>query len=153
MTSLSSPQNKQTSALRFTCLAATIMLLLQTALGYWVSAVVEVPADRKGSGILDAIGRGLADGPISVTIHVATALLLIVTAISVIIRAIRAGRLAVLAISVVGLLAILAANVTGAQFFDTGDETDMTVMAVAGLTALVCYLVCLGLLGSGRSAR
>lgn len=143
---------KQVSGLRLACLAATIMIVAQDGLGYGVAQAVSVPSTDKGSGIFTAIGRALANGPIAITVHAALGLLLIITAISVIIRAILARRFAVLAISVIGIAAIVAATVAGARFVGTGNDASSTLMAVTSLVALACYVVCLIALRKRRSA-
>lgn len=140
---------KRASGLRIALLAATVMILVQDALGFWVSADVEVPTADKG--IVDAVGRALSDGPVAISVHAGLGLLLIITAISVTVRAILARRIVILALSLVGLAALLAANMTGARFVDTGDESDMTVMAMASLVALSSYLLCLPLIHTRRS--
>jgi|GEM_PF-5511459 len=136
---------KQASGLAVACLAATTMILLQAGLGYVVAEAATVPAGQ-GDGILDATWRALSHRPVALALHAGLGLILIITGVSVIVRAILARRNAVLATAVVGLAAILAANVTGAKFASTGKDIDSTVMAVASLVALACYLVCLGVL-------
>lgn len=141
---------KRVSGLRVACLAATIMILIQDSLGYWVAAAVEVPASDKGGDILTTIGRVLSSTPLAIAVHAGLGLILVITAISVVVRSILARRYMVLVMSVVGLAAILASNVTGARFVSTGEETETTVMTVASLVALVSYLACLMTLRPGR---
>lgn len=131
------------SGLRLTCLAATIMIVAQAALGFGVANSVTVPSADKNSGIFAAIGRSLTNGPIVLGVHAGLGLLLILTAISAVARAILARRTAVLWLSIVGLLAILVANVTGARFVSTGHDSDSKVMEVTAIIALVCYLLSL----------
>lgn len=147
----SAQRDKRVWALRVTSLAATIMLLAQIGLGIGVAQAVNVPTTDNGAGIFLAIGRALANGPVALTVHAALGLLLVITAISAIIRSILARRTTVLAISVVGLAAILAADATGARFVGSGKNADSSSMMAAGIVALVCYLLCLLLLRNRRS--
>jgi len=141
---------KQTAGLRITFLAATIMVLLQIGLGYWVAASVEVPGTDQGGGIFTAIGRALSHRPLNLAAHATLGLLLILTAISAIVRGLLAHRSTMLALATIALLAVLAANVTGAKFVDAGKDTDSTVMEIASMVTLTCYLVGLYLLGKWR---
>lgn len=141
---------KQATGLRITCLAATIMLLLQIALGYGVAAIDDLPASDRISGILAAIGRSLADGPVALSAHAGLGLILIITGISVIVRAILARQFGIVALATLGLCAILASNVTGARFIDTGEARESHVMAIASLVSLVSYVLCLVALNPPR---
>jgi hypothetical protein len=140
------------SGLRLTCLAATIMIVAQAALGYGVAASVTVPSADKNSGIFAAIGRSLANGPVALGVHAGLGLVLILTAVSAVVRAILARRNAVLWLSIVGLLAVLVANVTGARFVSTGHDSDSKVMEVTAIIALVCYLLSLLALRKQRAS-
>jgi hypothetical protein len=134
---------KPTTELLITCLAATIMLLLQIALGYGVAALDDLPATDRISGILAAIGRSFTDGPVALWAHAGLGLILIITGVSVIVRAILARRFTIVLLGAIGLCAILASNVTGARFVDTGEARESYVMAIASLVSLVSYVVCL----------
>lgn len=142
--------SKRTAGLRITCLAATIMLLLQISLGYGVAAVGNLPDAGGVSGFLAAFGQSLADGPIVLSAHAGLGLILIITGVSVVVRAILVRRFTIVLLGLVGLCAILASNVTGARFVDGNEARESYVMAIASLVSLVSYVVCLVALGPMR---
>jgi hypothetical protein len=139
------------TGLRLTCLAATIMLLVQGGFGYEIAQNVNVPAADAGSGIFTAVGRSFSNGPVTLAVHTGLGLILIITALSAVLRAILARHNVVLIISVVGLAAILIADVNGARFVGNGQQSASTGMEQAGVVALLCYLVSLYVLRTRRS--
>jgi hypothetical protein len=132
-------------------LAAIVMLLGQIGLGLWVAQAVSVPAADSGADVFLAVGRALGNGPAALTVHVTLGILLLITAISAIIRAVLARQKAVLVISVAGLAAITLANVDGARFVGSGQNADSSAMMVAAVVALVCYGLSLVLLRQRRA--
>src|SRR5262249_16239417 len=62
-------------------------LLIQSGLGMIGNLYVSVPARDHGGGVLPAVGRALANGPAALTAHAALGLLLILGAVSLVIRA------------------------------------------------------------------
>lgn len=144
---------KRVSGLRLASLAATIMLLVQIGLGFAIAQAVNVPRADQGSGIFREIGRALSNGPLAITLHAALGLILVITAISVTIRAILARRGGILALSVIGLAAVVAANISGAKFVGSGQDSSSSLMAVDGVVAIFCYVLCLAALSKRRRRR
>jgi uncharacterized membrane protein len=129
--------------LRPNSLAAVIMLLIQYSLGIWVSLYATIPKSDQGKGIFAAFGAAVADGPVALALHALLGTLLLVTAITLIIRAVLARKAVTTAIGAVAFLAIVAAWLSGARF--TGDGADRTsfAMALATAVALLCYVIIL----------
>ena len=126
-------------------LAAAIMLLIQYGLGIGVNLYVTLPAaGRGGRGIGDAFSSGPA-----LAVHAVLGLLLILTALSMIIRSVIARHRASIVTSAVGLLAILAAAGYGASFTRDGSAAASLGMALATGVALLSYII--GLFVTGRA--
>ena len=127
-------------------LAAAIMLLIQYGLGIGVNLFVTLPAAAKGEGGR-GIGTAFTSGP-ALAVHTVLGLLLILTALSMVIRAVVARHRASIITSAAGLLAILAAVGYGASFVHSGSNAASMGMAMATGVALLCYVV--GLFVTGR---
>ena len=126
-------------------LAAAIILLIQYGLGMGVNLYVTLPAaGRGGRGIGDAFSSGPA-----LAVHAVLGLLLILTALSMIIRSVIARHRASIVTSAVGLLAILAAAGYGASFVHDGAAAASLGMALATGVALLSYII--GLFVTGRA--
>ncbi len=130
--------------LRLNSFAAVVMLLIQYGLGIWVNLYAQIPASDKGKGTFAAFGAAVANGPVALTLHALLGTLLLVTAITLVIRAVLARKTPATVIGAVALLAIIAAWLAGARF--TGDGADDGAsfgMAMATAVALLCYVIIL----------
>jgi hypothetical protein len=126
-------------------LAAAIILLIQYGLGMGVNLYVTLPAaGRGGRGIADAFSSGPA-----LAVHAVLGLLLILTALSMVIRSVIARHRASIVTSAAGLLAILAAAGYGASFTRDGSAAASLGMALATGVALLSYII--GLFVTGRA--
>jgi hypothetical protein len=127
-------------------LAAAIMLLIQYGLGIGVNLYVTLPAaGRGGRGIGDAFSSGPA-----LAVHAVLGLLLILTALSMVVRSVIARHRASIVTSAAGLLAILAAAGYGAGFVHNGSAAASLGMALATGVALLSYII--GLFVTGRAS-
>ena len=116
-------------------LAAVILLLIQYGLGMGVNLYVALP--NAGSGGRD-IGKAFTSGP-ALAVHAVLGLLLVLMAISMIVRAALARHRASIVTSAVGLLAILAAAGYGASFVHDSTNAASFGMALATGVALLSY--------------
>jgi hypothetical protein len=114
-------------------LAAAVMLLIQYGLGIGVNLYVTVPT---GHGI----GQAFSSGP-ALAVHAVLGLLLILTALSMVVRSAIARHRASIVTSAVGLLAILAAAGYGASFVRNGTNAASLGMALATGVALLGYII------------
>jgi len=80
---------------------------------------------------------------VALALHALLGTLILVTAISVVVRAALARRVAATIIGAIALLAVIAAWVSGARF--TGNQADGASfgMAMAAAVALLCYAIIL----------
>lgn len=137
---------------RRTALGMGIAVVVQYALGIWVNLYVTVPARDQGGGLLTAIGRALANGPVALGIHAGLGLLLVVGSISLVVRSVLSRNRALIVLSVLFLLALLGAASSGASFVDSGRDSASASMAMLTGVALICSLLSLYVLGSARRA-
>ena len=129
--------------LRPNSFAAVVMLLIEYGLGIWVNLYAQIPASDKGKGTFAAFGAAVANGPVALTLHALLGTLLLVTAITLIIRAVLTRKAAATVIGAVALLAIIAAWLSGARFTGDGADGASFGMAMATAVALLCYVIIL----------
>lgn len=139
--------DRRTERLRGASMGAAVMLVIQFALGVGVNLYVTLPAARRGGR---SVGDAFSSGAL-LALHTAFGLLLILTALSLLVRAIAARHRPVIVTSAIGLLAIIAAAGSGASFVSDGANGASLGMALATGVAMLCYLVALFILG--RPAR
>ncbi len=143
-----------TDGLRRTTLAAAVLVVAQVAIGVVVNLYVTVPVRHPGahpanyfSGSVRSVAWAIGSGAISLAVHGALGLALILFSITVAVRAVRlrTGRVAVS--SVIAAMLIIGAAFNGASFLDFGGQNVRSlIMALLALGALCCYLLALYLL-------
>lgn len=129
--------------LRGASMGAAVMLVIQFGLGIGVNLYVTLPAAGSGGR---SFGQAFSNGALLV-LHTVFGLLLIVTAVSLLVRAIIARHRPVIVTSAVGLLAIIAAAGFGASFVNNSKNGVSLGMALATGVAMLSYLVSLMVLG------
>lgn len=128
-------------AARRSSFGVAVGLLIQYAVGLWVSVYVTVPARDRGGGILAAVGRALANGPAGLGLHAALGLLLLLGSIVLVVRAVLAGDRFFMVTTVVSLLAVLGAAGSGAAFVNNGQDGASLAMGLLTAVALLCQLI------------
>ena len=124
-------------------MGAAVMLVIQFGLGIGVNLYVTLPAAGRGGR---SAGDAFSSGAL-LALHTVFGLLLVVTAISLLVRAIAARHRPVIVTSAVGLLAIIAAAGSGASFVSDSANGASLGMALATGVAMLSYLVSLMVLG------
>jgi hypothetical protein len=132
-------QAKALARLRSSSMGALTMLIIQYALGASVNLYI-TPA-RGG------IGEAFSNGPL-LALHAVVGLLLILAAIDLLIRAIRVRHRLVIGASALALGAIVAAAVNGVFFLKNAQAGSSMGMAMSTAVAMLCYALCLRVLGS-----
>ena len=135
--------------LRGASMGAAVMLVIQFGLGVGVNLYVTLPAAVKGEGEAGggrSVGQAFSNGAL-LALHTVFGLLLVVTAVSLLVRAIAARHRPVIVTSAVGLLAIIAAAGSGASFVSDSAIGASLGMALATGVAMLCYLASLFILG------
>jgi hypothetical protein len=123
--------------LRITTLAGLVMLILEYGLGVWANLYAHLPASDHGKATFAAFGGAVAHGPAGLTLHALLGTLLIITGVSVVVRAALARQAAPAVIGCVALLAILAAWLSGTRFVsDAADGASFGMAAATGVAAL-----------------
>jgi hypothetical protein len=142
---------RQLLALRGNTFGVLAMLIVQFAIGVVVNLYATIPARDKGSGIIGAIGRALANGPGSLATHAGLGVLIVLAAVALVVRSIVARHTASIVLSVVGLAAITSAALNGARFVaDGGLASASLAMALSTAVAMLCYAAGLLLVGFSR---
>jgi hypothetical protein len=126
-------------------LGAAVMLVLQYGLGIGVNLYISVPT---GGSTGSTIGRAFSNGPL-LAAHAVLGVLLVLTAVSLVVRAVIARHRAIIVLSAIGLLAILAAAGNGISFLHSGADGASLGMALATGVALLCYVGALFAAGWG----
>lgn len=129
--------------LRPTAFSAAAILLIEYGLGMWVNLYDQISASDHGKGVFAAFGAAVARGPLTLTLHALLGTLLLVTAITVVIRAIRARKAAATLIGALAFLAVIAAWLSGARFVAASASAASASMAMNTGLALLCYVIIL----------
>ncbi len=131
------------SGLRVNAFAAVVMLIFEFGLGVDVNLYANLPASDKGKALFAAFGKAVTGGPTALTLHALLGTLLLVSAITVVVRAGMVHRAPLTTLAVVGLLAVVSAWISGSRFL--GDQTNQgsLAMSIAGGVAIFCYVTIL----------
>jgi len=135
------PRAGGAEAARRSSFGVAVGLLIQYAVGLWVSVYVTVPARDQGGGVLAAVGRALANGPASLAVHAGLGLFLLLGSIVLVVRAVVAGNRFFMVTTVISLLAVLGAAGSGAAFVNNGQDGASLTMGLLTAVALLCQLV------------
>jgi hypothetical protein len=141
--------DRRLERLRGASMGAAVMLVIQFGLGVGVNLYTTLPAAGSGGR---SIGDAFSSGAL-LALHAAFGLLLIITALSLLVRAIAARHRPLIVTSAIGLLAIIAAAGSGASFVNDSANGASLGMALATGVAMLCYLVSLFILGRPRAGR
>ncbi|HEY2579967.1 MAG TPA: hypothetical protein VGI74_26950 [Streptosporangiaceae bacterium] len=128
-------QARRLSSLRRASLGALVMLIVQFGLGIGVNLYVSLPTAGSGGRKLS---ESFSNGPL-LALHVVLGLLLIVTAVTLLVRGIVARHTPVIAASAIGLLAIIFAATQGFSFVHDSTNAASMAMATATGIAMLCY--------------
>jgi hypothetical protein len=128
--------------------AATLLVLLQAAIGMLVNLYVTIPTRHPGAdtseyfgGSLRSLGWAIAHGALALAFHAALGLALVVVVIAVAIDALRLRGRAIAVWSTVAALLVIGAGFNGASFLDFNDNTSSLLMALLAFAAAACYSV------------
>ena len=138
--------------LRINSFAAVVMLVTEYGLGIWVNIYAHLPAADRGKGTFAAFASAVANGPVVLALHAVLGVLLLVSGITMIVRAVLVGRPTLIVIGAVGLLAIIAAWFSGARFVGHGGNSASFSMAIATAVAIAGYVTVLFISGPPNGA-
>src|SRR5699024_1564692 len=116
--------------------ATVVMLLVEFSLGTGLYG--QAPASAHGQGLFGAFGSALVADSLLLTLHAALGTLLVVSAVSLLIRAVAARRAPTLVLSVVTCAAIMTAWAAGSSAVSTGSAAAGLTMQLATALALLC---------------
>jgi hypothetical protein len=135
-------------ALRASTLAALVVLLLQYGLGIDANLYATLPTSDHGKSIFPAFAAAITNGPDIVIAHAVLGTLLLIGAVTVLIRAIRTHSPPLIALAGLALAAIIAAWLSGARFVGTTTNGVSLAMAIATGIAIVAYILILFLVAT-----
>ncbi|MBV9206015.1 MAG: hypothetical protein JO037_11560 [Actinobacteria bacterium] len=130
--------------LRTSSLGVVVMLIVQFVLGMIYNLYGTAPTSSKSIGLFSS--------PV-LALHVIVAILLLIAAISQLVRAIGARHRLTIWMSAVGLLGIVGAGFAGLGFTGSGAAGASLGMALAFAVSLACYVVLVFALPSGTGSR
>ncbi len=130
------------AGLRRNVLGMIVLLIVQVGVGVAVNLYATVPRGDLHKGVGSALGRAISKGPVGLSLHAVLGLLLVVFAISIIIRGATMRRTPLLLLGVVGLLALAGAAMSGAAFVDKPTNAgSMSMTVLAGVATLAYVLI------------
>jgi len=132
-----------TRRLRMASLGVISMLILEFIFGIANNLYGTAPTSAKPIGLF-------SNGWLAV--HVVLAILLVITAVVLVIRAVSARQRLPMWMSVIGLLGIIAAGGAGIGFTRSGASGSSLGMSIAFAIALCCYVVNLVVLPADSAA-
>jgi hypothetical protein len=146
------PVERQAAArmtgLRANSFAAIVILLIEYGLGVWVSLYGHLPASDQGVSIATGFAQAVSEGPAGLSIHAVLGAILVISAVTAVVRAALVRRPVMVGATAVGLAAIVAAALSGAGFVGDGSDGASMSMAVAAGVAIGAYALVL-LLSAG----
>lgn len=128
--------------------AATLLVLVQAAIGMVVNLYVVIPTNHPGARPSDYFGGSfhsvvwaIAHGAVALAVHAALGVALVFIVIGIAINALRLGDRAIAVWSSLAALLVIGAGFNGASFLDFNDNTSSLVMALLAFAAVACYSV------------
>ena len=83
---------KTVRGLRANSFAALVILLIEYGFGVWVNLYGQLRASDHGANVATGFGRAVADGPVGLSIHAVLGAVLIVSAVTAVVRSFLARR-------------------------------------------------------------
>jgi hypothetical protein len=136
--------------LRANSFAAVVILVVEYGLGMWVNLYGQLPASDQGASIATGFARSIYKGPVGLSVHALLGVVLIISALTAVVRAVLVRRPALIGVTAVGLVAVVAAAFSGASFVGDGSNGSSMGMAVAAGAAIAAYALAL-LLSAGTA--
>jgi len=122
--------------LRANSFAAVVMLVVEYCLGIWVNLYGQLPASDHGASITTGFAWAINKGPVGLSVHSLRGVILIVSALTAVVRAVLVRRPAPIGATAVGLVAVVMAAFSGASFVGDGSNDSWMGMAVAAGVAV-----------------
>jgi hypothetical protein len=132
--------------LRANCLAALVMLVVESCLGIVVSSTVRAPSGASVRGLPAQLLALFTRGPLPLSLHAALGALLLASGAAALVRALALRRPRLVALASVGVLAVGAAAAFGARSLGGSSTAASVAMASSGGLAILAYALLLFLL-------
>ena len=129
--------------LRANSFAAVVILVVEYGLGMWVNLYGQLPASDHGASIAAGFARAIYKGPVGLSVHAVLGVILIVSALTAVVRAVLVRRTALISATAVGLAAMVMAAISGSRFVGDASNSSSMGMAVATGVAVAAYALVL----------
>jgi hypothetical protein len=129
--------------LRANRFAAVVILAVEYGLGIWVNLYGPLPVSDRGASIAIGFARAIGKGPVGLSVHALLGAILIVSALTAVVRAVLVRRPALIGATAAGLAAVVMAAFSGASFVGDGSNSSSMGMAVAAGVAVAAYALVL----------
>jgi uncharacterized membrane protein YhaH (DUF805 family) len=140
-------------------LGAVAVLLVQFGFGSAVNLFVTIPSRHPGAhpsnylaGSWSGVIWAMSHGAFSLVVHAILGLVLVLMAISIVVRATRMKDVRMNTWAILGLLFIVGAGFNGASFLDYNKNVSSFVMALLGFASIASYAIMLYSLSSTQSS-
>ncbi|MGN6169240.1 MAG: hypothetical protein ACTHQQ_13905 [Solirubrobacteraceae bacterium] len=130
--------------------AAVVMLLIQYCLGISINLYSTLPATDHGKSLFGGFTSAVGNGPVLLILHALLGTLLLITAVSALVRSARLATPPAIALSDVALVSIVVAWLSGSEFVVHMKNCDSLAMALATAVAILCYALVILVLGIPR---
>lgn len=139
--------------LRLQLYIVIVLLAVEIVLGIATNLFAKLPANDKGLSLFAGFGAAIGSGPVSLALHAIVGSLLVLAAISVIIRAVGSRNALQVVLAIVGLVVLVGAWMSGSGFI--GNQTDGASFGMSLSTgiALLGYATALFTAGGSSPAR
>lgn len=144
MTDLAAPRTTDpttVTSLRGTAFAAIVLLLIEFGIG--VNLFGTAPKADQGKGAFGAFGAVFTNGPAALMIHAVVGTLLVVAAVTALVRAVLARQTPSVVLTAVALLSVIGAWFSGSSYVGDHASGAARGMAYATALAILCYALVL----------
>jgi len=136
-------------------LGAVLALLVQSGFGVAVNLYVTIPKHHAGanpsnyfSGSMRSLVWAMSHGRASLVVHAVLGIVLLLMAISIVVRAALLKSAWITVWSLLGLLLVVGAGFNGASFLDYHKDLSSFIMALLTFGATACYAIMIYLLAT-----
>ncbi len=137
------PAARRITGLRFNSFAAIVLTLLVFGLGTAVNLYTKLPASDAGKSPFAAFAAAVTAGPVVLAVHAVLGTLLVVAAVTAVVRAALTRRIPMIVAAAIALLAVLMAWFAGAGFVGHQTNDASLSMAIGAAVAILGYSVIL----------
>jgi hypothetical protein len=126
------------------------MILLEFGLGVATNLYIDVPDKDHHSGAFAAFGHAVTGGPVVLSLHAILGTLIIISAITALVRSTRLRSRVAVVLTAASLIAVVTSWLSGANFVNDSSNVSSFAMAIGTAVALLGYTLMLFLAGMNQ---